>query len=460
MSSPSAHPGEHRSIAEHLTAVHELLHDATSRTPRSTERAAVSAALAGRVVAQDVYSQLAVPSFSHSAMDGFLVHAADAVPGATLPVSGDVPAGAAPQSVPAGTAVRIMTGAPVGDPVDPGLRVIPVEDTSIPPGPHPLPEYVTLNSAKKDRPHIRHRGENLADGSLLLPRGHTLDPAAIAALLSAGIRDVDLAAPLKIAVVSSGDELVPFDAEGLATTTAGALGTRPEQLPPGHIPDSNRPMLAALVAQVVGPAAAVSQYHCADDTTMLANLLQDLADNTDLIITAGGVSAGAFDVVRAAVGELASAQLATAWFGEVAQKPGAPQGLGQVRSTPLMCLPGNPVAAFVAFHLYVSPALRHLTTGSVEQRALLRMPAGADFPVPRPGNRDLVVPVRWGLDAAGRAQAIPYNGPHLGSHLVASLLGTRGLVRVPAGATAPAHGELVEVIPFLSPIPDTWRFPQ
>ncbi|AGF72224.1 gephyrin-like molybdotransferase Glp [Corynebacterium halotolerans] len=407
-----------RSIDEHLAAVLSL-----SRTTAPVTLPSVAAL--GSVLAADAVATLAVPPFSNSAMDGFLLHAAD-LNGAgpwTLPVAGDVPAGSTAVEVPRGAAVRIMTGAPVGDPVDPGLIVVPVEQTTTPPGPGVLPAEVTVREVTPGRAHIRRAGANTSPGDVVARAGTRVDAGTLAALVSAGVDSVSTHPPVRVAVISSGDELVE-------------PGVTPG---PGQIPDSNGLMLAALLTEA--GVSDVSRAHAGDVDGGFAEELSRACTDNDLVITSGGVSAGAFDVVREVTGA------GDMWFGHVAQKPGAPQGLGVWEDTPLVCLPGNPVAAFVSFHLYVAPLVRalagHPAPASQLARPHVTAVAEREFPVPR--DRAIIVPVR--LDwSTGRAVATPFARRGVGSHLVASLVATDGLAVIAPDAPAPAAGDPVTVV--------------
>ncbi len=414
--SPARSPG--RSIDDHLTAVLSLARPATPVTlPVATSL--------GAVLAADAVATLPVPPFSNSAMDGFLLHSGD-LPGNgpwTLPVAGDVPAGANAVSVPAGTAVRIMTGAPVGDPVAEGLRVIPVEDTSVPPGPVALPDEVTVNHLRPQRTHIRPAGEDTSPGDVVVPAGTRIAAGTVAALISAGVDEVSAHPRPKVAVIASGDELVE------AGVVPGV----------GQIPDSNRPMLASLLTEE--GVTEVSAWHVRDSGGEFAAMLSRAAREHDLVITSGGVSAGAFDVVR----EVTSG--ADVWFGPVAQKPGGPQGLGVWENTPLVCLPGNPVAAYVSFHLYVAPLVEALSgmpvTPQLWARPHLTALADGDFPAPR--GRTTLVPVRLTWSADGPC-ARPFTRRGTGSHLVASLAETNGIAVLSPDAPPPTAGQPVRVL--------------
>lgn len=388
-----------RSITDHLSRVLALAPTPLTRTVPVTTAG-------GQVLAADAVAALAVPPFSNSAMDGYLVHSGDLSPdhAVTLPVAGDVPAGGVARPPRSGEAVRIMTGAPVGDPVPPGLQVIPVELTDVPAGPGELPTTVTVPAEVPDRAHIRCRGENIAPGEVAVPSGTRIDPGTLAALVSVGITEVPVHPAPRVAVLSSGDELVP----------AG-------QLPgPGQLPDSNQPLLTGLLSRA--GVTGIICFHTGDSPRQFRAGLHAAAEQADLVITTGGVSAGAFDVVR----EVAGAE--GVWFGPVAMQPGKPQGLGTWEGTPLVCLPGNPVAVFVSFHLFVAPLLQALGggrpgTGLLDRPHVWARPAAA-FPTPK--KRPLLVPVR--LDWSGGAPtAAPFTPSGVGSHLVVSLSGVDGL---------------------------------
>lgn len=391
-----------RPASEHFAAVVSLAR------PLPPVRRAVQEAL-GEVLARPATAVLAVPPFTNSAMDGFLVRAADVAGEGpwTLRVVGDVPAGGSARPVGAGEAVRIMTGAPVGEDAVDQLRVIPVEDTDVAPGPGPVPAEVTVRRVSPGRAHIRGAGENTRVGDVAVAAGSVVDAGTVAALISVGVTEVDVHPAPRVAVISSGSELV-------------APGETPRA---GQIPDSNRPMLAALAT--AHGAGRVVQNHVGDAEEDFAAALRTAVDEADLVVTSGGVSVGAYDVVRAVTDSPAGA--GSMWFGEVAQRPGAPQGAGLWHGTPLLTLPGNPVAAFASFHAYVAPVLRvlagHLPPADILDRPTVIARRGEEFPPVR--GRTVFVPVR--MEWAGGPVAYPFNGSRTGSHLVASLADTDGV---------------------------------
>lgn len=338
-------------------------------------------------------------------MDGFLVRAADiSGPGPwTLPVAGDVPAGATAQAVPAGQAVRIMTGAPVGDAT--GLIVVPVENTTVPSGPTELPREVTITAAPA-KTHIRPAGEDIQPGTIVAPAGATANAAVIAALISTGIYSVKAYRRPRIAVISSGNELSAY----------------PDELAPGRLPDSNGPMLASL-------AHTESYSHVGDDPAELSRLFDELSASHDLIITSGGVSAGAFDVVHGVLGTGDNS-----WFGHVHQRPGAPQGIGRWRGVPVLALPGNPVAAFVGFQLYARPLIAALS-GQPHPRETVQLSAKVEVSLPSASARPIIVPVT--VSFAGKPRIT--GALSRGSHRVVSLAGTNGYCII--DGPAPAAGE-------------------
>ncbi|MBK4146700.1 molybdopterin molybdenumtransferase MoeA [Corynebacterium macginleyi] len=388
-----------RSISEHLSAVLAL-----APAPRA-ESVPVGPVLHGRVLAEDAIARFPVPPFANSAMDGFLVRATD-IAGAgpwRLPVAGDVPAGAAAQDVPAGQAVRIMTGAPVGDTT--GLIVIPVENTTVPPGPTDLPGEVTITAAPT-KTHIRPVGEDVQPGTVVAPAGTTTDAAVIAALISTGIYTVQAFRRPRIAVISSGNELSAY----------------PDELAAGCLPDSNGPMLACL-------AHTKSYYHVSDNPAELSRLLDEFSESHDLIITSGGVSAGAFDVVHRVLGTADKS-----WFGHVHQRPGAPQGISTWRGVPVLALPGNPVAAFVGFQLYARPLIAALS-GQSHPRKTVQLRAAVEAPLPSASTHPHIVPVT--VSFTGKPTIT--GALSQGSHRVVSLAGTSGYCII--DGPAPAAGE-------------------
>ena len=408
----------------------------------------------GRVLAEDVTAAVPVPPWTNSAMDGYAVRAKDTTGACpltpvVLPVSGDVPAGAAPRPLAEGTAQRIMTGAMLPEGAD---AVVKVEDTDQAPGPHPIPERVEIRAAATPGLSVRRAGEDVAAGDPVMAAGTRLSAAAISALASVGLGSVLVRPQVRVAVVSTGAEL----------RDAG------QALEPGTIPDSNSLLLAGLVAE--HGAVCTSVARSGDTAEALAEVLRQAAAGADLIVTSGGVSAGAFDpltmLAQAQRGEEAPVHLD---FVKVAMQPGKPQGHGWVladdgRRVPIICLPGNPVSVLVSFTTIVAPALARLAgqdaAGGAEPlpgRAVLTARAAVGWRTP-PGRRQHV-PVRFteaptgsGVrsdvgDGAGLPWVTPTHRLGSGSHLVASLPAAQALAVVAAEVEAVEVGDELPLIP-------------
>ncbi|KAB1504026.1 molybdopterin molybdotransferase MoeA [Corynebacterium sp. 320] len=443
---PPTHPHGaqgYRSIEEHYAQTIALAEQC-----KITDTALASAPeAAGLYLAEAVHARLPIPPWSNSAMDGFLVRREDvlgseqspvALP-ITLPVAGDVPAGHAARAVPPGHAVRIMTGAPIREQDLDHVLVIPVEFTNIPADPHPLPTEVTIHQVGGAA--IRPRSANIQVGDLIAQAGSRVDAGLIAAFISAGTIDISVRRPASIAIVSSGDELLD------PAAIRGGLAE-------GMIPDSNGPMLAALLRQA--GYSQVTVAYTSDEPEEFSRTLDELSQRHDMIITTGGVSAGAFDVTRQ-VGEEKDV-----WFGPVNMKPGKPQGLGRWNKAMLVCLPGNPVAVWVSFHIFVRPALDALQGLGAQPRRVIPAVAGARFP--SSGDRTGAVPVRLEFAESQDLQrgsergsergveqlfpvALPYSESHLGSHFVGSLGNLDGIVIVEADPSPSVQpGDIVSVI--------------
>ena len=407
-----------------------------------------------RVLAEDVTAAVPVPPWTNSAMDGYAVRAKDTTGACpltpvVLPVSGDVPAGAAPQPLAEGTAQRIMTGAMLPEGAD---AVVKVEDTDQAPGPHPIPERVEIRAAVAPGLSVRRAGEDVAAGDPVMAAGTRLSAAAISALASVGLGSVLVRPQVRVAVVSTGAEL----------RDAG------QALEPGTIPDSNSLLLAGLVAE--HGAVCTSVARSGDTAEALAEVLRQAAAGADLIITSGGVSAGAFDpltmLAQVQRGEEAPVHLD---FVKVAMQPGKPQGHGWVladdgRRVPIICLPGNPVSVLVSFTTIVAPALARLAgqdaAGGAEPlpgRPVLTARAAVGWRTP-PGRRQHV-PVRFTEaptgsevssdlgDGAGLPWVTPTHRLGSGSHLVASLPAAQALAVVAAEVEAVEVGDELPLIP-------------
>ena len=316
-----------RSVEDHQTIVAGLI---TRREPITLPLADTL----GLVLADDVVAPLSLPGFDNSAMDGYAV-VADDVASATpeqpvlLPVAEDIPAGRTdPLTLKPGTAHRIMTGAPL--PAG-ATAVVPVEatdsDFSTATG------TVTIRSSAKPDQHIRHAGEDVTAGTTVLQAGQLVTPAALGLAAALGLGELTVVPRQRVLVMSTGTELV-------------APGT---PLQPGQIYESNAVMLAAAIRDA--GAEVVASPMAGDDVEVFREVLNDNLGQADLIITTGGVSAGAYEVVKDALGGEVD-------FVKVAMQPGMPQGAGTVNGTPIITLPGNPVSALVSFEVFIRAPLR------------------------------------------------------------------------------------------------------
>jgi len=304
--------------------------------PLGAERVALLDA-AGRVLATPVASPLTLPAWDNSAMDGYAVRAADIEPAredapVSLRVLESVQAGEFPsRQVEAGTAIRIMTGAPVPEGAD---SVVRVEDTN------GATDVVVVTSARDARRNIRPRGEDIETGVVVLDRGVSLGAAQIGVLASVGAASVDVHRRPRVAFMSSGDEIVDLD------RFHEALAGR-------KIVTSNSYTLHALIRAAGGEPLNLGIAR--DDPADLRERMQRAA-GCDLLITSAGMSAGEYDYVRSVLAELG----VTLDVWKVRMRPGAPLGFGRLHGMPWIGLPGNPVSTMVTFELFVRPVLRRM----------------------------------------------------------------------------------------------------
>jgi molybdopterin molybdotransferase len=387
-------------VAEHEGRVRALL--APLRT-RDAETIPLHAAL-GRVLATSVASPIDLPPFRNSQMDGLAVRASDIAPGVALPIAGEVAAAAgSPPPLAAGTAVRIMTGAPVPAGAD---AVVPVEDTVTSPD-----STVTIASAWQRGSYIREVGSDLRAGAELLPGGLRLASRHLAALAAAGLTDVAVRSRVRVAVISTGSELV-------------APG---EPLGPGQISDSNGTALVA-AAREVG-AEVVLEGRVVDDREAFEALLEAaVAADAELVMTSGGISQGEYEVVRETLEPLG------AHVDVLAMQPGGPQAIASFQGIPVICFPGNPVSSQLSFLLFVEPILREVA-GLPDRIRVTRVLESAVTSVA--GKRQFL---RGRALPDGRVETL--GGPS--SHLVAALAAADVLLDIPEDAAELAAGATVE----------------
>ncbi len=367
----------------------------------------------GAVLAADLVATVDTPPFDASAMDGYAVRSADLaeVP-AQLRVRGTSACGRPSDvEVVEGTAVRILTGAVVPVGAD---AVVPVEQTDA------GSDVVTVQTSVPAGRHVRARGEVGRNGDLLISAPVPLTPGHLGVAAANGLAEVLVHRRPKVAIVTTGDELVP--------PGHGELG-------PGQIYDSNSTLSEQLVTSAGGVAHVV---HAADDAPLIGALLEALAPEVDLILTSGGISMGAeFDPLRAALGEH------PVRFEQVAIKPAKPLAFGRVGDCTYVGLPGNPVSVVVAFELFVRPALRRLRglEPAIPPRSTGRL---ADDLERAEDGKTHLVPVAIRPDGTWEPT------PLAGSHALVGVAAASALAVVPDGVRRLAAGEQVELVPLWS----------
>lgn len=371
----------------------------------------------GCVLAEDVVAGVDLPPFDNSSVDGYAVRLDDvASAGATtdvrLPVVGDIAAGSAGgYRVQPGFSARIMTGAPV----PPGAQaVVPLEWTD------GGTTSVTVTHPAADGLNIRRRGEDVHRGQLVLPAGTVLGPAQLGLLCAVGRDRVRVRPRPRVVVLSTGSELVDPG--------------RP--VGPGQISDANSVLLTAAAR-----AAGAQGYRVGivpDDPRRLSDAIEDQLVRADVVVTSGGVSVGAYDVVKDVLG-----RLGTVRFDTVAMQPGKPQGHGCIGpdATPIFTLPGNPVSAYISFEVFVRPVLRAMLGAEPLQRPLVH--AVCREALRSPSGRRQFARAQLGVED-GRYVVRPVGGS--GSHLVGALAQADSLIIVPEDVTDVPAGETVTVM--------------
>ncbi|WP_427911852.1 molybdopterin molybdotransferase MoeA [Ramlibacter sp. MMS24-I3-19] len=364
-----------------------------------------------RVLAEDLVSPLQVPPQDNSSMDGYAVRSAEiADEGVVLPVSQRIAAGQAGTPLQPGTVARIFTGAPVPQGAD---AIVMQEDVEA------AGDDVRILRVPDAGQWIRRSGEDVQRGAVILQRGHRLGPASCGLAAGIGRDRVRVAPRPKVALFSTGDELV----------MPGTVP--PEQMQPGAIYNSNRFFLRQLLVRCGCEVSDLGIVPDQREATVAA--LRSAASAHDLILTSGGVSVGEEDHIKPAVQQLGSLDL---W--QIAMKPGKPFAYGTVGDAHFIGLPGNPVSSFVTFLLLVRPFLLQLQGASQLQPVAIRLPAHFDWK--RPDKRREFLRVR--RDAGGGLELFQNQS----SGVLTSTVWADGLVDVPAGQTI-ARGDLVRFLP-------------
>jgi molybdopterin molybdotransferase len=372
----------------------------------------------GLSAAEDVHAEVALPGFDNSAMDGYAVCHADVAAATSeapvhLPVVGEIGAGQAGLlAMSPGTAVKIMTGAPVPAGAD---SIVPYEWTD-----HGVAQVV-ISQAPSLGQHVRPAGEDVAVGDLIVAEGTVLGPRQLGLLAAVGRPSVRSRPRPRVVILSTGSEL------------------REPGTSLGHdsIYDGNSFLLAAAVRQAGGIAYRVGIVP--DEPRAFTDALNDQLVRADLVVTSGGVSMGDYDVVKAAL-----APLGTVWFGGVAMQPGKPQGFGLVGEdeTPIITLPGNPVSSYISFEQFVLPAIRRLMGRTPYTRPSADAQLTHAMRSPE-GRRQFA---RGSLSVIDGRLAVTPVGPQ-GSHLIGDLADSDALIVVPESVTSVDAGETVTVLP-------------
>jgi molybdopterin molybdotransferase len=380
----------------------------------------------GCVLAQDVTSEVALPGFTNSAMDGYAVHAADLAAASenapvSLPVAGDIAAGNTQAlSLAPGQSMRIMTGAPVPDGADAVVQV-ELTDGGL--------ARVTVSASVSFGQNVRPAGDDVAPGDLVMRDGTRLEPRQIALLAAVGTGRVSVTPKPRVVVISTGDELIE-------------PGTRPGF---GQVVDSNSLMLTAAVRALDCIPLRVGCVR--DDARTFLSTIEGHLPSADAVITTGGVSMGAYDTVKEVL-----SRVGTMRFDKVAMQPGMPQGFGVLgqNEVPVFTLPGNPVSAMVSFEVFVAPALRLMAGRPQDETSLVTAVATHDWTAPAGKVQFARVVLSRNGSGHRSGHTVAIAGLQ-GSHALGGLAGANALAVIPAEVTSVRAGDQVRCHP-LGPI--------
>jgi molybdopterin molybdotransferase len=402
-----------RSVEDAVAAIRALLTAVDGLEIVPLERAD------GRVLARDLVATMQVPPFTNSAVDGYAVRGEDVPIGAprTFAVTGRVHAGAPtiPGSMASGDAIRVFTGAPIPEGAD---TVFMQEDVQV-----DHEGRVLVPPGLKRGSNVRPAGEDLALGNVVLPAGRWLRPQDVAVVAALGLTEVEVRRRVRVAVLSTGDEIVePGAARGGA-----------------QLFDSNRFMLLAMLRRLGCETTDLGIRR--DAPAQIADALRAAARSHDLILSSGGVSTGEGDHVKAAV-----ESVGTLVFWRIAIKPGRPLAMGVIEGTPLLGLPGNPVASFVTFAFVARPTILGLAGAHFTRAPVVPVRAAFSYRK-KPLRREYVrVHVRGAADGISEATRFPREG----AGLLSSLTDTDGLVELPEAVTRVEPGQWLDFLTYAS----------
>jgi molybdopterin molybdotransferase len=406
------------SVAE---ALQQILAD-TSQS-RYSSRIEVQPLLSarGRVLAADQVATVDVPPWDNSAMDGYALNTADIKYNPSLAISQIIPAGKYPEPLQAGTAARIFTGAPVPQ----GANAVEMQENTTRDGDH-----VTFLQTVKPGANIRERGEDIAKGAVIAKAGTILQAQHLGLLASVGIATVPVHKPLRVVVLSTGDEL------------ADPCDNKPgNTLKEGQIYNSNRYLLLGLLQQL--GCEAIDGGMIEDDAQVTRQRLLELSTQGDVMISSGGVSAGDEDHVKKALEAIGKLNL---W--KIAVKPGKPLAFGHINNAAFFGLPGNPVSAFVTFLLFVKPYLLKAQGATQLEPQLIEAIADFDWPPVRPGKERKPIAreeyLRARLHTDGKTVTI---FPNQSSGALSSITWANGLAIAPVGGVI-SRGDKIKFLVF------------
>ena len=373
----------------------------------------------GRVLAEPITAPRNIPAFDNSAVDGYAFASADyEATGGFFPLTARIAAGDTEQlEIPANSAARIFTGAKMPAGADTIAMQEDCENHD-----QDGASFVAIPPGLKLGANRRLAGEDVSAGSQVAEPGEVLKPQDIAAIASTGIDQISAFKRLRIAVISSGNELL-----------------RPgEPFEDGKVYDSNHFMMSALLKNT--GAITTDLGICPDNADTVHKTLKSAASSHDVVITSGGASKGEEDHLIEALDELGTRHL---W--QLAIKPGRPMSFGTIDNTVVFALPGNPVAAFICFLLYVKPSLGCLAGAQWRSPKRFPLPAGFEIPHKKPDRREFL---RGILETDDQGQTVLKKFQRDGSGLISGLRQADGLIEIPEEVTKIAVGEMLNFIPF------------
>lgn len=371
----------------------------------------------GRTLAQDVIAPRNIPAFDNSAVDGYAFSHSELEPtGGYFPRSIRIAAGDTEETeLPAFSAARIFTGARMPK----GAETIAMQE-DCKPEMQDGKSYILIPTNLKKGANCRLAGEDVSEGEVVAKSGTKLSPQDLAAIASTGHDKIKVYAPLRIGIISSGNEILRPGTPFIN----------------GKVYDANHFMLNGLLQNTSTQITDLGV--CPDDETKVADLLNQALGRFDVILSTGGASKGEEDYFVDALGKLGKCHL---W--QLAVKPGRPMSFGQIETTPVFTLPGNPVAAFVCFLLYVKPCIERL--GGQAWRAPQRYQLPANFSIKsKPDRREFL----RGFILEDQGKTLVQKFERDGSGLITSLRQSSGFIEIPEETTSVEKGDLIDFIPY------------